>query len=134
MTIELAPAIKLLTELTPGLAGVYLFGSEAEASARLMSDVDIAIFAGRPLARAQVLDLQERVARLLGRDVDLIDLAAADPIIQMQVLSHGRLVGAPDPRAVGFFELRVLRDYRDLKRRRAGIEADIVERGRVYAR
>jgi predicted nucleotidyltransferase len=134
MRAELAPVLTLLENRIPNLAAIYVFGSEASGMARPDSDVDIAVFAGRPIALELIATLREAAAKLLLRDVDLVDLAAADTILQMQVLSEGKAIASFDSSALGFFELRVLRDYRDLKRRRAGIEADIVKRGRVYAR
>ncbi|MCR6645481.1 MAG: nucleotidyltransferase domain-containing protein [Terricaulis sp.] len=134
MALDLAPAIALLRRDIPGFAGAYLFGSAADGTDGPGSDVDIAVFAGRALSRARVLDVQEALAKLLGREVDLIDLAAAPTILQVQAIGEGRLFDAPDADAIAFFEVRVLREYQQLKARRAGIEADIRERGRIYAR
>ena len=133
MTTELAPVLTMLRRVIPGLAGVYLFGSEAQGAARPDSDLDLAVYAGRPVDAARLLEARHAAATILRREVDLVDLAAADTILQMQVLRDGKLLTAPDDGAVGLFELRILRDYRDLKRRRAGIEADIAARGRIYA-
>ncbi|HRE43499.1 MAG TPA: nucleotidyltransferase domain-containing protein [Terricaulis sp.] len=135
MALDLAPAIALLRRDIPGFAGAYLFGSAADGTDGPESDVDIAVFAGRSqLDRARVLDVQEALAKVIGRDVDLIDLAAAPTILQAQVIGEGRLIDAPDADAIAFFEVRILREYQQLKARRAGIEADIRERGRIYAR
>jgi predicted nucleotidyltransferase len=133
MSLDLGPALEILRREIQGLAGVYLFGSHATGAERAGSDVDLAIFAGRALSQDKVLGVRERVSAALLREVDLVDLAAASTILQMQVMQDGRLIAAPDAHRVGLFELRVLRDYRDLKTRRAGIEADIVRRGRVHA-
>jgi hypothetical protein len=78
-------------------------------------------------------EVRERAAKLALLDVDLVDLAAANTVLQMQVVGEGRLLETRDPKAVGLFELRVIRDYQDLKAKRAGIEADIAKRGRVHA-
>lgn len=133
MRLDLAPALDILRREIPSLAGVYLFGSHATGDAGPESDVDLAFFAGRALPRANLLRLRDQVAAALRRDVDLVDLAQASTIMQMQVLRDGHLAAAPDANCIGLFELRVLRDYRDLKIRRASIEADIVKRGRVHA-
>ena len=134
MTPDLSAALTILRREIPDLAGIYLFGSAAAEAMRPDSDIDLAFYAGRPLPRQRVLDLQEAAANALLREVDLIDLASAPTILQIQVIGEGRLAFAADPDALGFFEVRVMRDYFDLKARRADIEADIVERGRVYAR
>ena len=134
MSLDFAPALNLLRQHIPALAGTYLFGSQAGGNARADSDVDLAVFAGRPLPRAQVVELTHQLAALLRRDVDLVDMASASTIMQFQIIAEGRLIDAPEPAAAALFELRIMRDYQDLKSRRAGIEADIVERGRVYGR
>jgi|CXWL01.1.fsa_nt_gi predicted nucleotidyltransferase len=134
MQFDLAPAFVLLRQQIPSLAGTYLFGSQAGGSARADSDVDLAVFAGQPLPREQVVELAHELGALLRRDVDLVDLASAPTIMQFQIIAEGRLVDAREPDASALFELRVMREYQDLKERRAAIEADIVERGRVYGR
>lgn len=97
------------------------------------SDVDIAVLGRGPIDASTLQPLRERIAADLAREVDLIDLNAAPTVLQMQIVNEGRILDAADKTALGLFELRVLRDYRDLKRRRAGIDADIVARGRVHA-
>jgi uncharacterized protein len=134
MELDLAPALALIRKHIPEVAGIYLFGSQADGDARPDSDIDLAFFAGRPLPRVQVVELTLALAALLGRDVDLVDMASASTIMQFQILAEGRLIDAPQPEAAALFELRILREYQDLKLRRAALEADIVERGRVYGR
>lgn len=133
MSVNLAPALEILRRETPGLVAVYLFGSVASDAERSDSDVDLAVYASAPIDPLRLLDLQEALARVLSRDVDLVDLAAASTILQIQVIGEGRLVDAPQPRETALFEVRVMRDYQDLKARRVEIEADVVRRGRVYA-
>jgi uncharacterized protein len=133
MTVDLGPALEILNREIPDLVAIYLFGSAADDALRPDSDVDLAIYARAPIARPTLLDLQEALARALGREVDLVDLAVAPTILQVQAIGEGRAIDVRDSDAAGFFEIRVLRDYQDLKARRADIEADIVQRGRVYA-
>lgn len=133
MSIDLAPALEILRRELPDLVAVYVFGSVADGGERPDSDVDLAILTRHPVARLKLLEVQEKLAKALGRDVDLVDLASAPTILQMQAIDEGRALQTPDPEAAGLFEVRVMRDYQDLKARRADIEADIVLRGRVYA-
>lgn len=134
VTVDLAPALDILRRELPELEGVYLFGSAAVGANRTDSDVDLAFLAGRPIDRHRTLVIQEQIAKALFRDVDLVDLAAAPTILQIQIIGEGRVVDAPDPDAVAFFEVRVFRDYQELKARRSELEAEIVQRGRVYGR
>ncbi|MGE0532035.1 MAG: nucleotidyltransferase domain-containing protein [Hyphomonadaceae bacterium] len=133
MPVNLAPALEILRREMPDLVAVYAFGSVANGGERPDSDVDLAILTRRPIARLRVLEVQEMLAKALSRDVDLVDLANAPTSLQMQAIGEGRALETPDPDAAGLFEVRVMRDYQDLKARRAEIEADIVRRGRVYA-
>ncbi len=133
MEFDLTPVLALLRREIPQLAGVYLFGSFAAGLARAESDIDLAIYAGRPLERRVVVGLQQQIANILNRDVDLVDLAAASTILQCQAIDEGKLIDAPQPDETALFELRVIREYQDLKARRAATEADIVARGRVHA-
>jgi uncharacterized protein len=133
MPVNLAPALEILRREMPDLVAVYLFGSAADDALRPDSDVDLAVYAGMPIDRTRLLILQEALAKAVGREVDLIDLAAVSTVLQVQAIGEGRAIDIRDPDAAGFFEVRILRDYQDLKARRADIEADIVERGRVYA-
>jgi len=133
MPVNLAPALEILRREIPDLLAVYLFGSAADGALRPDSDIDLAFLARKPQSRQAVVECQEVLAKVLARDVDLVDLASAPTVLQLQAIDEGRLVDAPDANAAALFEVRVLRDYQDLKARRAGIEADIVHRGRVYA-
>lgn len=133
MPVNLAPALEILRREIPDLLAVYLFGSAADGALRPDSDIDLAFLARKPQSRQAVVECQEVLAKVLARDVDLVDLASAPTVLQLQAIDEGRLVDAPDANAAALFEVRVLRDYQDLKAHRAGIEADIVHRGRVYA-
>jgi predicted nucleotidyltransferase len=133
MQPDLSAALAILRREVPDLAAVYLFGSAATGTARVGSDVDLAFVAGRPVAHERLLDLRQLLANSLNQDVDLVDLAAANTILQIQVINEGRVIDTSDPDAAALFELRAIREYQDLKERRRGVEADIVARGRVHA-
>lgn len=134
MELDMSSVLAILRREIPALAGVYLFGSHASGHARADSDVDLAIYAGPPLPRSLLVKVREELANALKQNVDLIDLSTAPTILQIQVIDEGRLIDAPDPDSTAFFEVRAIRDYQDLKERRAATEADIVRRGSVYAR
>ena len=126
-------AIPILERLIPGLAAIYVFGSVARGDMRADSDLDLAFVADGvvpPLARYEAKLAVEEALRI---DVDLVDLSTASPILAREVMLEGRRIAAQNAFVAGMVEIRLMRDYEELKVRRRGIEADIVARGRVLA-
>ena len=111
-----------------GLEALWVFGSEAQGTARPDSDIDLAaLFQGRP-APLDVLGSRGDLEEILGREVDLVDLDRASPILAMQVLRHGRLLVDGNPkRRIAFFS-RTLNLYDDLKIQRREAERALIAR------
>jgi predicted nucleotidyltransferase len=119
---------QVLEELRQALAGArfaYVFGSILTAAFGDESDVDVAVDFGKPLAPAERLELAATLAAAAGRDVDLVDLRTADPVIKMQVLRNGRPLLVNDRLASSAFAMSALSEYFDLKLDRAPVEAMI---------
>lgn len=115
-----------------GVALVFLFGSTATGHAHEGSDVDIGVsFKTRPRID-RIMDLRDRLISLLKRDVDLVDLNRASPILKMQVLRSGTLVFAADKKQLSQFFVDTVNQYDDLKRIRKPCEESLL-RGRLYA-
>jgi predicted nucleotidyltransferase len=116
-----------------GLETLWLFGSEAMGTSRPSSDLDFAaLFRRRPSA-LEVLDTRVDLEGILHRDVDLVDLDQASPILGMQVLRHGRLLVDRDPRRRYAFFSRTISMYEDVKIGRREAERTLfakVARGR----
>lgn len=111
----------------PEVRLVYLFGSEARGYARADSDIDIAFWAIKPIDPVKRWNLEQNIASIFNRDVDLVDLAAVGDLLRKEVVEHGiRLFG--DPSQAIFFEIRVIKDYQDYKIRVKDIETDILAR------
>jgi len=118
----------IMDRLQRELAGAqfaYVFGSILGGGFGGESDVDVAADFGAPMPPGRRLGLIAALAAAVGRDVDLVDLRAADPIIRMQVLKHGRLVVCNDPISCHAFAMTTLSEYFDLKLDRAPVEAMI---------
>lgn len=117
-----------LLEKRFGLDTLWLFGSEAQGKTRPDSDVDLAaLFRRRPNA-LEVFEAQAELAELLHREVDLVDLDRASPILGMQVLRHGRLLIDHDPRRRHAFFSRTISMYDDIKIIRREAERRLFER------
>jgi predicted nucleotidyltransferase len=113
-----------------GLDALWLFGSEALGTTRPGSDLDLAaLFRRRPSA-LDLLDARAQLAVRLGRDVDLVDLDRASPILAMQVVRHGRLLAEPNPARRVRFVAGVPGRYEDLRIVRRQAEQALLARVR----
>jgi predicted nucleotidyltransferase len=113
-----------------GLDALWLFGSEARGTTRPGSDLDLAaLFRRRPSA-LELRDARAQLAARLGRDVDLVDLDRASPILAMQVVRHGRLLTEANPARRLRFVAGVPGRYEDLRIVRRQAEQALLERVR----
>jgi hypothetical protein len=81
-----------------------------------------------PSSTEALLDARADLALLFGRDVDLVDLWRASPILQMQVLKTGKLLFEADPQKRIAFAAGVSGRYEDLKRVRKTAEGALLAR------
>ena len=125
--------IRLLLAELPELQAAYVFGSEARGDSTPQSDIDLAILVPVALEAVARWELQEKLANLLRRDVDLVDLCTASAVMRASVLSDSRLLfdGAPTDRQL--FEALALSDYARLNEERREILEQVRREGRVYA-
>lgn len=114
-----------------GVDELWLYGSQAEGTARADSDVDLAaLFRRRPQA-LEIFDARTELEELLRRDVDLVDFDQAPPILAMQVLKHGRLLVDRNPSRRHDAFSRTVSLYEDLKILRRESEQALFQRFRV---
>jgi len=103
----------------PDVVAAYVFGSVAQGRARPQSDVDIAVLLTADLDEETRFDRRLRLGweaeRVIGRPTDLVVLNDAPPLLQHQVLKHGRLIFERDRAARVEFEVRAGQIYADLK-------------------
>jgi predicted nucleotidyltransferase len=102
----------------PDLVAVYLFGSLVKGRAHPRSDIDIAVLLVAMDSEAAFdrrLRLMECLRPYADREVDVIVLNTAPPLLQHQVLKHGRLLYERNRLARAEFEVRAGKVYADLK-------------------
>jgi len=115
------------------LAAVYLFGSVASGREQADSDVDIALLYKEgevPDTNKQLLICDE-LTSVLEKEVDLLILNDASPIIRMQVLKKGKKIFERDRKENNRFFVQTINEYCDLKITRSIIEKNI-DRARIY--
>jgi predicted nucleotidyltransferase len=128
--------VTTLKQEIPMLQALYLFGSQKDGSATISSDVDIAYLASKPLGGVERWELSQKVASLLSRDIDLIELSTTNTIFRYQILSTAeRIYG--DGYEVESFETLAYSFYLRFQEERKPIVDEIMKNksvlGRVHA-
>ena len=118
LTAEEICAIKEYIASKPAIILAYLFGSHAKEKLRPTSDVDIAILAVPSIDYYKLrFALEEELAKMLERDVDVIPLNNAPLFLQYQVLKYGKIIFERSQRERVQFEVYSRRHYFDMKPR-----------------
>jgi predicted nucleotidyltransferase len=107
-----------------------LFGSFASDRQHDDSDVDIAVLFDPTCIpeKMKLFEMCESLSDFLSRDVDLICLNTADPIIGMQVYKSGRVITNRNNRALQNYFSRLMIDYIEIKEIRKSMEEGILKR------
>ncbi len=99
------------------VSAAILFGSAAKGVARASSDLDLALVArsARDAAGidAQYLDLVGRLTRAAGRDVHLVLLDSAEPVLGRQAFLGARVLFEREPSRTANVLERILVEYFD---------------------
>ena len=95
------------------------------------SDLDLAVLVEGYADPLLLWQLSGDLADVAGCDVDLLDLRAASTVMQYQIITTGQRWWARDAQAA-LFESAILSEKTALDMARAGLLADIQERGSVY--
>lgn len=123
-TIEVLPpaihanALLAYLDEQADVVAAYIFGSHAEGRAHTRSDIDIAIL----LQQRDDIDYFDRRLTLMSAledfadaETDVVVLNSAPPLLQHQILKHGRLFYERDRAARVEFSVRAMQRYADLK-------------------
>ncbi len=131
MNEQIKRTLRLFFKKEDNIRLAFLIGSFATGKSRPDSDVDVAVLFGRIPDHMKILDLRERLSEGLKRDIDLVILNEAGPIIRMQALKTGIRLRAEKGAYEDFF-VRTVNEYDDLKQIRAPIEEAVLRR-KIYA-
>lgn len=123
--------VHTLAARIPDLLAVYAFGSRITGAARVDSDLDLAVLVAGYADAVVLFDLAGELADVAGCAVDLLDLRAASTVMQYQIITTGQRWWRKDIQA-DLFEAAVLSEKTELDAARAGVLADIQQRGTVY--
>jgi len=102
----------------PRVLAVYLFGSRAYGKPSKRSDYDVGILFREDYSLDDLLDVTIALARGLDVDYDSLDVVALNDVrveLAFEVIAKGKLVYSASEEARVEFEVRVMREYIDLK-------------------
>lgn len=134
--MEFEPIARFVQKRLPLALAVYAFGSrvvDQGQHASPHSDLDLAVLVEGYADPITLFELSGELADMVGYSVDLLDLRAANTVMQHQVLTCGQRLWAKDVRA-GLFEAAMLTEKLHLNEMRQGLVEDIQARGFVYGR
>lgn len=122
LTKELKSIVNTITQYFSGkkdVLAVYLFGSAAKKLIRKNSDIDIAVLLDKKLndkiKRLDfILTTGMELEKKTGRPFDVVDITAAPPVLQHQILKTAQLLVENDRSARINFEVYSRRNYFDL--------------------
>jgi len=97
----------------PSIRALYLFGSQLSGDVRPDSDLDVGVLYRHPQLLAFTVSLEARLEEVVGRKVDVIDLARARPFLALEVV-RGERIFCRDETDTDRFEIYVLRRAGDL--------------------
>ncbi len=131
---RLRQLLRSLLATRPEVLAAFLFGSTARGAAGPLSDLDIGVLLAADTARHHRSDdykarlLAELMSALGTKDVDLVLLNEAPPLLTHRVLRDGVLLHVTDERALALFRFRALQTYLDTKPLRQARAAALRER------
>lgn len=128
--------INTVLEHYPDVQAIYLFGSYGTERQWPQSDADIALLLPADEASwagsLSMSGLQVSLERLLGKDVDLINLRRVSTVFQKEIILAERRIFCADQYAADELEMLVLSFYQKLNAERAEVMAEGLSSGRFY--
>ena len=113
---KMKPLIKELAQKYHLLL-VVLFGSQARGKTHAQSDVDIAFLSSSPMGLSNVAAMQfEFTQRLHLKDIELVDLHGASPLLLKEVARQSVLLYEKEPLEFAQFRIAAFKKYMEAKR------------------
>ena len=127
--------INFLQSKIPGISGIYLYGSYAQNQENHESDIDLAFLTEEKITAVEKWKIQEELASLLDKDVDLVDLKDASVVLRKEIVEKGRLLAVFNRYKIEYFEMTTISMYMDLNETRKDILRDYEEKyGRNFSK
>lgn len=117
----------LVQEFSPYL--IYIFGSMVKNRDRGESDIDIAILTDKSVDEYELFILSQKLADILKKEVDLIDLNKTSTVFKIQIIKTGKLIYNSNNLKKMYFQMRAMKDYAILNEERKEVIDKIKSRG-----
>ncbi len=114
------------------VALAFLFGSFASGTITVRSDIDVGILFHELPDFYEINNIKEDLTSIFKREIDVVALNDASPILKMQILKSGTIVYQADNNYFTEFYGSTVSQYDDLKQIRKKSEDNILK-GRIYA-
>ncbi len=114
---ELVEKVRRVLEKRSFVVFAYIFGSRVRRERAVKGDVDVAIYAGRGLSWRELVEMMNELEDLVGTRVDLVDLSTAPLTLAYEAVKTGVVALDRDPEKRVEYEVKILREYLDLKPR-----------------
>lgn len=111
---------------------IILFGSGATGNMTEDSDLDIAYLSDRILSSYDRFLLAGQLARIAGREVDLVDIKQIDTIFTMQIFTEGQVIDCQNQNELTRQQIRAYSMYAAFAEERAPIVQAIKDQGSVF--
>ncbi|ADC51514.1 DNA polymerase beta subunit [Alkalihalophilus pseudofirmus OF4] len=122
----------LIDKLDPSF--ILIFGSYAKGNQRDDSDIDIAYYPNDSMSPSPYENfiLAQELARILNKEIDLINARNASTVFLAQIYTTGSLVYAEDENFFKYQQMLALSMYAKLNEERKEIVDRIEESGSIY--
>ena len=97
---------------------IYIFGSTVKNRDRGDSDIDIAVLTGKRVDEYELFILSQKLADILKKEVDLIDLNRVSTVFKIQIIKTGNLIYNSNNRKKMYFQMRTMKAYAILNEER----------------
>jgi predicted nucleotidyltransferase len=122
---------EIILKAFPNALAIYAFGSRINGTSNAQSDLDLAVLVAGYAQPIKLWEVASDLAEATHCEVDLLDMRAASTVMQYQILQTGRRLWAKELEA-DLFECFVLSEKLEFDHARAGLLADISQRGCIY--
>lgn len=113
---------------------IYLFGSVGTEFEHPESDVDIAILTtpGEKLSPLKCWNLAQKIAKVVNRNVDLVDLQSTSTVFRFEIIGNGKKIYCKNTDICDAYETRAISEYLFFNEERKEIVEEIKRRGKIY--